>query len=839
MDDLGLARDVDEAQIRFHLSKLRARNAHHLFEEICRHFAQARISRRVIPSTGPVAAGGDGGRDFETFRSYIRDVLPGTFIADETSGIVVGVCTLQADNLEAKIRNDVTKAVSGGPVDAIYALCEADLAKSRQQELQAWARTTHDATLDIIDGNALAGQLAAADLRWIAERFLGLPPTPTKDDNLRRFLDATLRATNARSRRSRVPALADVYQPSRLMEHPPAALLADQPASLQTIHELLARHQHLVVHAAPGVGKSTLLTRLTADTVSAWRDGRPLSYLPVRIHARHLTAGKPLAEAIRDGAVAELGSKLIHELGSSLFGAAPEPGFPWLVMVDGLDEIHDIELRKVAVEAVADGLEHRVWRFLVATRPLAADELAPLRLRCGFAYLLPFDRSAVLRFAKQWFEHYGIPHADRLARQLFAVGSAMSGQHGRQPALVTEMLCTLLSESPHWALPTNRALLYSNYVELLQRPSERDSPDHLISELQQHSISLLSAAAYTWQCDEDDTPLVELALAQAAERDISGLPHEPSRWRRIVHDALLRTGLVVAGPEGELAFIHQTMQEYLAAWHLFETMSALDVHSHVRMNALVDSDIAHNFEMLAFFGGVWENQGEDLDPLAAQLLDEYPHEDALQLVQRLVTDGLHLGTATVAQLVRAAEDWRTGSTERLLAASTTKMIDPPAGVKLLLALSIDADMEDADRLTAIETLCDAGPEAAAAISLLMQLSNGDDLGPQYYIEVVMLLHNLPRSEHLDVISLRTLLQNQYLPDSLRVLAGTMMFGCRAPSAYAVIKSSMPAERLITSLGELLEREEPEADNLLRLLSADPELSDAIRTRAGEELELFG
>ncbi len=60
-----------KAQIRFGLSQLAETNSHHEFEHLCRHLARARICSNIIPATGPVSSGGDQGRDFETFKTYI------------------------------------------------------------------------------------------------------------------------------------------------------------------------------------------------------------------------------------------------------------------------------------------------------------------------------------------------------------------------------------------------------------------------------------------------------------------------------------------------------------------------------------------------------------------------------------------------------------------------------------------------------------------------------------------------------------------------------------------------------------------------------------------------
>jgi hypothetical protein len=61
--------------IRFALDELSRENGHHAFEDLCRELAQARLVSNVLPATGPVAGGGDQGRDFETFRTYLTGSL--------------------------------------------------------------------------------------------------------------------------------------------------------------------------------------------------------------------------------------------------------------------------------------------------------------------------------------------------------------------------------------------------------------------------------------------------------------------------------------------------------------------------------------------------------------------------------------------------------------------------------------------------------------------------------------------------------------------------------------------------------------------------------------------
>jgi hypothetical protein len=120
MDTPSLTRDQLIGQIRFQLSGLSARSGHHEFEEACRHLAHARIAANILPATGPVSAGGDQGRDFETFHSYLAETLGdrGWFAGMVSAGPIAALCTLQTGAVAGKVRNDVAKICGAGTAPA-------------------------------------------------------------------------------------------------------------------------------------------------------------------------------------------------------------------------------------------------------------------------------------------------------------------------------------------------------------------------------------------------------------------------------------------------------------------------------------------------------------------------------------------------------------------------------------------------------------------------------------------------------------------------------------------------------------------------------------------------
>jgi hypothetical protein len=188
-----------KAEIRFALNQLSARNGQYEFESLARTLARATVTRNVLPATGPVSAGGDQGRDFETYRTE----LPGQTRAlgrelGMRDGDGVGfACTLQQIGIDAKIAEDVEKVLGDGTaVDFILIYCEVNIPIGHRHSLQRGFRTEHDVHVEIFDGNAIADLLADHATFWIAETYLhlparALPPPPDRpgwyEDDLARW----------------------------------------------------------------------------------------------------------------------------------------------------------------------------------------------------------------------------------------------------------------------------------------------------------------------------------------------------------------------------------------------------------------------------------------------------------------------------------------------------------------------------------------------------------------------------------------------------------------------------------------------------------------------------
>ena len=104
-------------RIRFELEQLSIRNGQYDFEHLCRNLARHRICSNILPATGPASGGGDQGRDFESFRTYLqsRAFSTNNFIGLVSEDTIVFCCTItQSRYLTAKIKSDIHKVIRYG-----------------------------------------------------------------------------------------------------------------------------------------------------------------------------------------------------------------------------------------------------------------------------------------------------------------------------------------------------------------------------------------------------------------------------------------------------------------------------------------------------------------------------------------------------------------------------------------------------------------------------------------------------------------------------------------------------------------------------------------------------
>jgi len=163
--------------IKNQLNSLKIENNHHSFEHICRHIARLRICSNILPATGPVGAGGDQGRDFETYQTYLNTtpITGSVFLALKNENKLVFACSLAAKILE-KIKDDLkvifeTKEI----IDTVYYFCVEAIAVGNRHKLQKISKEKYNTHLEIFDILSISEMLMDKELFWIADEYLDVP----------------------------------------------------------------------------------------------------------------------------------------------------------------------------------------------------------------------------------------------------------------------------------------------------------------------------------------------------------------------------------------------------------------------------------------------------------------------------------------------------------------------------------------------------------------------------------------------------------------------------------------------------------------------------------------
>ncbi|MFD8143686.1 HEAT repeat domain-containing protein [Streptomyces sp. NPDC059708] len=443
----------------------------------------------------------------------------------------------------------------------------------------------------------------------------GLSPADAHAQQVHDYLSAALASTREHpyvggTIGSGAPPLADIYLGQRARVRalgtgpglgggpvPPGELTAEE-----VVHRVGGREAGVtVLTAGPGGGKSTFL-RMALATAARGRltDGDADAHaLPVLLRATDLLSEEPLPQVLSRAVTRDLSRfGLLEGPGPDVFREEAEPGVPWLVMVDGLDEVLLPEARRAALQTLA-GFIHRTgaeagaapapagpFRFVVATRPLPESELRVLGGDTPLVELRPFDPPELRSLAVKWFRATGhtAPEqaADRFAQRTAAPPAAGLGT----VPLMAAILCALGTAAPDEPLPAHRGDLYRRFAGALadrhhaagmsgihqqtHQALERYGPtvlgraqetvDRFFALVTRLAARQVERPAGHRPGPASDALTALLGFPEAARPD----PVPQETWGRFLADLLRHSGLFTEDESG-FAFLHRTLADYFAA----------------------------------------------------------------------------------------------------------------------------------------------------------------------------------------------------------------------------------------------------------------------------------
>jgi Trypsin-like peptidase domain/Nuclease-related domain len=349
-----------------------------------------------------------------------------------------------------------------------------------------------------------------------------------------------------------------------------------------TIQDILNQHRGAVLVGGPGTGKSSLLRHLLHEFPTSFPSGNSTPFVPVLVQARAIIGDRPLPDAIAQAVRADLGPLLSDCDLAGVFAEQPLPGVPWLVLLDGIDEIMDPGDRRNALTAVAHWWGNRRYRFLVTSRMLPSAEFQPLdKVDAPFFEIQQFNEDELPGFARRWFVGLGESEVPDLVDDFMSqLRQNRLMQLARNPLIAT-MMCMMFASDRERILPRSRADLYEQFVtELmnkaisqgneLERLQKRLSPYGSLSQVAVDRVlrgarRLMEDLADRRLATSTEESLIECAASLPAAERPDNVPVPV--WRGVLEEVIRQSGVILMR-DNDFLFMHHTVMEYLSACKL-------------------------------------------------------------------------------------------------------------------------------------------------------------------------------------------------------------------------------------------------------------------------------
>jgi hypothetical protein len=255
---------------------------------------------------------------------------------------------------------------------------------------------------------------------------------------------------------------------------------------------------------------------------------------------------------------------------------------PFLLVLDGLDEVADIKQRGEVVSAVTKALA-RIrencpdLKAVITSRPAAfANSPGFDRQHFPHLHLGSVTKAQISKYAASWMSVRNLPRKERTEFEKI-LSDKMDEPHLRDLARNPMQLAILLSliHTRGAALPDKRTSLYDAYVELFfsreagKSPAVRQHLD-LLKDIHRYLAWVLHSSAETGRTGGR---ISSQDLREVLEKYLRRELYNTAVLQDIFGAMLERVVMIVSRIEGTYEFEVQPLREYFAARYLYDTAS--------------------------------------------------------------------------------------------------------------------------------------------------------------------------------------------------------------------------------------------------------------------------
>ena len=318
------------------------------------------------------------------------------------------------------------------------------------------------------------------------------------------------------------------------------------------------KHSRMLVYGRPGIGKTTFCKKAAYDWSKASEEILMNFSIVLLIKLRDVCDVGNIRDVL-------LASKLLANDGpisvDSLYDYIIDNQDKVLLILDGYDE-YSFARKHSPILAIWKGEQLRDCHVIVTTRQLKCDELrGPSHVQLEIQGFKTWERKDT--FARKVME--GKEDLDEFKLYL----EEKDLDDVAEIPLVLLMLCILWEEKRHEGLPKSRADIFTQFIQTML--------DHKVESQQLMPFQKVTSA----EAREDLSNLGKVAFEALLQDRLyvrcRELPGNISRsFEKLSEVGLFQiVNLTSLNPEKGAYFIHKSVQEFLAAWHIKEEVSSI------------------------------------------------------------------------------------------------------------------------------------------------------------------------------------------------------------------------------------------------------------------------